>query len=440
MKKVLLVGNGAREHAIAETLQKFGARVFCYAEAKNPGLLNIAEGYETSSLKDFRHMCEYARKIKPDFALIGPDDPIGQGAADALLELEIHSVAPLKTVARLESSKAFTRDLLQKYGIAGNPKFRVFFEEADMREFLEELGDHFVVKFDGLMGGKGVKVSGEHLKNHEEALLFAKECLKQAGCVVIEEKLVGQEFSLMSFVDGTHTVEMPAVQDHKRAFDGDQGPNTGGMGSYSDVNHLLPFLKPSDIEEARAITVQTAQALFQETGCQFKGIMYGGFIATARGVSLIEYNARFGDPEVLNVLPLLKTNFVDICEAILYGDLNHMKVEFEHKATVCKYIVPEGYPERPKKGAKITVGQAPNGVKIYYGSVEQTPEDGSLILGSSRALAFVGIADTITEAEKLAEEACDKVSGPVFHRKDIGTEQLIAKRVKMMQVLRTRIP
>ncbi len=433
MKKILLIGNGAREHVIAETFQRFGAQVFCYAAGKNPGLLNIAAGYETGSLSDFKHMCEYARRVKPDFALIGPDDPIGQGAADALLELEIRSVAPLKTVARLESSKAFTRDLLQKYGISGNPKFHVFFEEDGMREFLEELGDHFVVKFDGLMGGKGVKVSGEHLKDHEEAFMFAKECLKQAGRVVIEEKFIGQEFSLMSFVDGTHTSEMPAVQDHKRAFDGDLGPNTGGMGSYSDADHLLPFLKPSDIEEARAITVQTAQALFQETGCQFKGIMYGGFIATAKGVSLIEYNARFGDPEVLNVLPLLKTNFVDICEAILYGDLNRLKIEFEHQATVCKYIAPEGYPDHPKKGAKITLGEAPSGVKMYYRSVEQTPE--GTILGSSRALAFVGIASTITEAEKLAEEAAGSVNGPVFHRKDIGTAELIAKRVTMMEKL-----
>ncbi len=436
MKKVLLVGNGAREHVVGETLKKSGAQLFCYGKAVNPGLRELAEDYQQGSLDDFANIREHALKIKPDFVFIGPDDPIGNGLADVLLEVGIHSVAPLKTVARLESSKGFTRELVDKYGIQGNPRFQVFLNENGMKAFLEELGEHFVVKADGLMGGKGVKVSGDHLANHEEALDYAKECLDAAGRVVIEEKLTGQEFSLMSFVDGTHTVEMPAVQDHKRAYEGDKGPNTGGMGSYSDVNHLLPFLKPSDIDEARSITHKVASALFEETGALFKGIMYGGFIATANGVKLIEYNARFGDPESMNVLPLLNTNFVHVCEAILQGNLHELTVDFAKKATVCKYIVPEGYPDKPVKGQKIEVGTIPEGVKMYYSSVDQTAE--GLILSSSRAVAFVGIADSIVEAEQLAEKACGSIHGPVFHRKDIGTAGLIAKRVAMMEALRPR--
>lgn len=434
MKKVLLVGNGAREHVIAETLKRSDAQVFCYGKARNPGILELAEDYHTGSLEDFVKIREYAMHVKPDFAFIGPDDPIGSGLADALLEVGIHSVAPLKTVARLESSKGFTRELVRKYGIPGNPQFRVFFDEDGMKEFLEELGEHFVVKADGLMGGKGVKVSGDHLNGHHEALAYARECLQAAGRVVIEEKLVGQEFSLMSFVDGKHSVEMPTVQDHKRAFDGDKGPNTGGMGSYSDANHSLPFLKPSDLDEARTITHRVADALIQETGAQFKGIMYGGFIATSQGVRLIEYNARFGDPESMNVLPLLNTNFVHVCEAIIKGNLNELKVEFAKKATVCKYLVPEGYPDKPVKGMKIEVGKIPAGVKMYYSSVDQTPE--GLMLSSSRAVAFVGIADSIMEAEQMAESACGSVKGPVFHRKDIGTAELVATRIAMMDALR----
>jgi phosphoribosylamine--glycine ligase len=434
MKKVLLVGNGAREHVIGETLKRSDARLFCYGKARNPGLLELAEDYHTGPLDDFVKIREYALKVKPDFAFIGPDDPIGSGLADALLEVGIHSVAPLKTVARLESSKGFTRELVNKYRIPGNPQYRVFLDEKGMKEFLEELGEHFVVKADGLMGGKGVKVSGDHLANHQEALEYAKECLKAAGRVVIEEKLVGQEFSLMSFVDGKHTAEMPAVQDHKRAFEGDKGPNTGGMGSYSDVNHSLPFLKPSDLDEARTITHRVAEALFQETGVLFKGIMYGGFIATAKGVKLIEYNARFGDPESMNVLPLLNTNFVHVCEAVISGDLPNLKVEFAKKATVCKYLVPEGYPDQPRRGQKIEIGEIPSGVKMYYSSVDQTGE--GLVLSSSRAVAFVGVADSIMEAEQLAESACGTVKGPVFYRKDIGTSDLIAKRIAMMENLR----
>jgi len=434
MTKVLLIGNGAREHVIGETLKRGGATVFTYGKARNPGLIGLSEGYETGSLNDFDHIRQYALKVKPDFAFIGPDDPIADGVTDVLLEIEIHSAAPLKTVARLESSKSFTRDLVLKYGIPGNPKFKVFYDAAGMEEFMKELGGDYVVKADGLMGGKGVKVSGEHLADLASGFKFAQECLAAAGRVVIEEKLIGQEFSLMSFCDGAYTVEMPAVQDHKRAFEGDQGPNTGGMGSYSDANHLLPFLNQKDIDEAAEITRQVAAALVKETGTQFKGIMYGGFIATAKGVKLIEYNARFGDPEVMNVLPILKTNFVDICRAVINGDLGSLKVEFENKATVCKYIVPEGYPDNPKKGQKIEIGAVPAGVKMYYASVDQTPE--GLMLSSSRAVAFVGIADTLAEAEKAAQGACGAVSGPVFYRKDVGTAELIGRRVEMMKKLR----
>lgn len=436
MKKVLLIGNGAREHVIAETLIRSGAAVFTYGKARNPGLLELSEDYRVGALNDFDAILDYARKVKPDFAFIGPDDPIADGVSDILLEVGIHSAAPLKTVARLESSKSFARDLLKKYDIDGNPKFKVFLGTEGMDEYLDELGENYVVKADGLMAGKGVKVSGDHLGSKEEGLAFAKECLLAGGRVIIEEKLVGQEFSLMSFCDGVDTVEMPAVQDHKRAYEGDKGPNTGGMGSYSDADHLLPFLRGSDIEEARAITRSVAGALFKETGFKFKGIMYGGFIATSNGVRLIEYNARFGDPEAMNVLPILKTNFVDICESVINGDLGSLQVEFENKATVCKYIVPEGYPNDPKKGKIIEIGDLPEGVKMYYASVDKTDE--GIKLSSSRAVAFVGIADTLEEAEKMAESACGSVSGPVFYRKDVGTRKLIDQRVKMMNDLRNR--
>jgi phosphoribosylamine--glycine ligase len=437
MKKILLIGSGAREHVIGETLHKSGARLFTYAKTRNPGLLDLSEDYETGELNDFEHLKEYARKIAPDFAFIGPDDPIADGVADLFLESNISSVAPLKKAAQIESSKAFARNLLQKYRIHGNPKFRVFLDENGLLDFIAELEENYVVKANGLMGGKGVKVSGEHLKNEQEGFSYAQECLKKAGKVVIEEKLIGQEFSLMAFSDGKSLALMPAVQDHKRAFEGDTGPNTGGMGSYSDANHSLPFLEKEDILKAHEMMKETIRALYEETGCPFKGILYGGFIAVKDGIRLIEFNARFGDPESLNVLPLLKTNFIEVCEAIINGDLPNLKVEFDHKATVCKYIVPEGYPENPQKGQKIEVGAISNGVRRYYASVDQTPE--GLLLGSSRALAFVGIADNLEEAEKVAQSACDSIKGPVFYRKDIGTKTLIEKRVEMMKKLRNGV-
>lgn len=436
MKRILLIGNGAREHVIAETLKRSpqGCELGVFAGAVNPGLEKLANVYyNVDTLLNFEELKKFATDFRPDFAFVGPDEQVAAGAADALLEVGVQSVAPLRDLARLESSKSFTRDLVAKYKIPGNPQFKVFKNPDGLREYMEVLGE-YVVKADGLMGGKGVQVSGEHLHNYEDGVTFAVACIEKFGRVVVEEKFVGEEFSLMSFVDGTHVVDMPAVQDHKRAYEGDTGPNTGGMGTYSDANHSLPFLRPSDLEEAHEITVQVARALYEETGKPYKGIMYGGFMATKNGAKLIEYNARFGDPEAMNVLPLLKTDFIAVCEAILNGTLDELPVEFEAKATVVKYVVPEGYPVDPKKGEKIEVSPAPDGVKIYYASVNQK-EDG-LYLSSSRAVAFVGIGASLAEAEALAQSAVGSVKGPVFYRKDIGTAALIQKRVEHMKELR----
>ncbi len=437
MKRVLLVGNGAREHVIAETLKRSpqGCELGVFGGAMNPGIAALATEYRVGSVMDFEALKTFAREFKSDFAVIGPDDPIGAGAADVLLELGIPSVAPLKSLARLESSKSFTRDLLEKYGIPGNPRYKVFREPAGLREWMEALGGEYVVKADILIGGKGVQLSGEHLKTLDEGVAYAEQCIARDGKVVVEEKFVGVEFSLMSFCDGIHVVDMPAVQDHKRAFEGDTGPNTGGMGTYGDADHSLPFLTASDLSAAHEITVRVAEALRQECGTDFKGIMYGGFIAVKDGVRLIEYNARFGDPEVMNVLPLLKTDFVALCEALIAGHLDEMPVEFERKATVVKYVCPQGYPTSPVKNEKIAVGALPTGVRTYYASVDAR-EEGLYLLGS-RAIAMVGIADTLEEAERSAQAGVEQVSGPVFYRRDVGTRALIQKRVEAMRGLRS---
>ena len=437
MKKILLVGNGAREHCIAETLKRSPQNVELgvFAAAVNPGIKALASEYRVAqSLLDFEALKSFAAEFKPDFVFVGPDDPIGAGAADALIEIGIKSVAPLKSLARLESSKSFTRDLVAKYGIPGNPKYKVFFSSDGLAEWMQELGGEYVVKADGLLGGKGVQVSGEHLKTFEEGIAFAKASIEKFGRVVVEEKFVGVEFSLLSFCDGPHVVDMPVVQDHKRAYEGDTGPNTGGMGTYSDANHSLPFLTAEDVAAAHDITVQVAQALREECGADYKGILYGGFMAVKDGVRLIEYNARFGDPEVMNILPLLKTDFVTVCESIIAGTLDQIKVEFENKATVVKYVCPEGYPNASVKNVKIEIGGIPESVKMYFGSVDGR-DDGLYLLGS-RAVAMVGIGATLVVAEALAEAACLAVTGPVFHRKDVGTAELIGKRIESMRALR----
>ncbi|MGE3278943.1 MAG: phosphoribosylamine--glycine ligase [Candidatus Altimarinota bacterium] len=435
---ILLIGNGGREHAIAKAFARSAhqPKLFVFANKVNPGIRDLAEKYRfASSLTDLEELREFVERVKPDFAFIGPDNPIADGMADFLETLGIPSVAPKKAPAQLESSKYFTRELLEKHFIPGNPRFRQFTSEAGVMEFLQELGEAYVVKADGLAYGKGVKVAGDHLRSHEDAMKFVRECLSEGhSSVVVEEKLEGVEFSLMAFADGEHLAFMPVVQDHKRAYEGDEGPNTGGMGSYSDANHTMPFLTDSDLDMACHISQEVLKAVKEETGQPFKGILYGGFMATRDGVKLIEYNARFGDPEAMNVLPLLETDFVHVCQAIVNGTLNSLDVKFSQKATVCLYVVPEGYPDESAVGAELKVGEMPEGVELFYSSVNE--QEGVVQTTSSRSIGVVGIGESIEEARKKAVEGVGNISGKIFYRKDIGSEELIGKRVEMMRGIR----
>lgn len=451
--RVLLITSSARGHALAEALYRSPQKpeIISVCVNKNPGIRPLASEMHVMNVMDFDGIIDIVKKTTPDMAVIGPDDPIGGGLADILEDMGLPTVAPKKALAQVESSKAFTRNLLDKYGIDASPKFEVFDTQKNSKRALEmekdmytyidqELGGNYVVKYDALKGGKGVKVSGEHLQSLDEGMQYAMECLNECGRVVIEEKLVGVEFSLLSFVSGSVTVDMPAVQDHKRAFVGDTGPNTGGMGTYSDANHSLPFLSRSDLRRASDINRLTAEALMKECPEHaegYKGILYGGFIAVKDGVRLIEFNARFGDPEALNILPLLKSDFVTVCKAITTGELTPDIVHFQNKATVCKYIVPKSYPDRKdEKGMEVIFPKdIPENARIFYGDVTET-DGGKLALGGSRTAGIVGIGDTLAEAEKVAQELCSKVEGPVRFRGDIGTEQVVQQRITAMQALR----
>ncbi|MBI2636362.1 phosphoribosylamine--glycine ligase [Candidatus Peregrinibacteria bacterium] len=450
--RVLLVTSSARGHALADALNRSPQKpdIISVCANNNPGIRALASEMHVQDIMDFGKIVEIAKKAAPDFAVIGPDDPIGSGLADVLEELGLPSVAPKKELARIESSKGFARNLLSKYGIDALPRFRVFesrknsfralAEEQKMYTFIDQdLRGEYVVKYDALKGGKGVKVSGEHLKNIDDGVRYAIDCMKDCGRVVIEEKLAGVEFSLLSFVSGKRVIDMPAVQDHKRAYDGDTGPNTGGMGTYTDADHSLPFLSPLDLARASEINKLTAEALMNECKEPYKGILYGGFMAVNDGVKVIEYNARFGDPEALNILPLLASDFVSICQAIIAGNLSDDIVMFEKKATVCKYIVPKSYPEKKdEKGMEVIFPEKlPENTRIFYGDVGED-EDGQLHLGGSRTAGIVGIGKTIAEAEKLAQNLCSKVRGPVRFRSDIGTDELIGKRAAVMKELRSK--
>ena len=436
VNKILVIGSGAREHAIVRALDRSHKKkeIFCLASNMNPGIAELCNELLIGNFNDPEFVVNYANEINATLTIIGPENPLQNGVADALWSANVKVVGPKKNLAKLETSKAFTRDLLREYNIPGGPQYQTFNSLDGVTQFLNVLGENYVVKYDGLAGGKGVKVSGEHLHSHDEALTYCQELTDKGGEFVIEEKFIGEEFSLMSFCDGDTLKHMPAVQDHKRAYEGDRGPNTGGMGTYSDANHGLPFLSDDDILEAYKINVQTAKAIKDKFSEGYKGILYGGFMATANGVKLIEYNARFGDPEAMNVLSLLDSDFVAICNGIADGTLENLDVKFKNKATVCKYAVPEGYPDCPVKDEQIDVSKIENPDGLFYASVDI--HNGKLIEAGSRTVAAVGIADSISNAEKIAEKEMSVIAGPLFHRSDIGTDMVIQKRINHMKAIR----
>jgi phosphoribosylamine--glycine ligase len=435
---ILIVGSGAREHAIAMALARSPQhpKLICFSSARNPGIAALCAAYGNGSLIDPTAVVSFAREQCATLAIIGPEAPLAEGVADALWAANIPVVGPTRTLARIESSKGFARELVAKYKIDGNPFFQRFESMHGVEGVLGRYANQHVIKDDGLAGGKGVKVCGDHLLTHHDSLAFCRELAAVRHPFVVEEKLEGEEFSLMSFCDGTTLRHMPAVQDHKRAYEGDKGPNTGGMGTYSDADHKLPFLTTEDIATAQKINEQVAKALAEECKEPYQGILYGGFMATKTGVKLIEYNARFGDPECLNLLTLLESDFVAICRAIVDRNLADIAVTFAAKASVCKYVVPGGYPDNPRKGDTVVLPkQLPEGVALFLSAVDV--KDDKLIATGSRTVALVAVAATIPDAEELCEGAVRQIPGPFFHRADIGTVPLVERRVEHMKAVRS---
>jgi phosphoribosylamine--glycine ligase len=441
MERILLIGNGGREHAIARAIRKsrIPHELYAFMEAKNPGIVRLCKEAFVGKTTDARLIAKFAISRKIDLAVIGPEAPLDAAVVDELEKFGIGCAGPSKSGARMETDKGFMREVLEKYKVKGSPVAGVFTDYKEACEFMDSLGNSVVVKPAGLTGGKGVKLVGEQLKDSNEAKEYVKEILGRGigslRKVVIEEKLEGEEFSLQAFASGRRVVGTPMVQDHKRAYDGDNGPNTGGMGSYSDAGYILPFLKQEDYDDGLSIMKASVDAFRKETGEDYKGFLYGGFMVTKGGVKLLEFNARLGDPEAMNTLSVIKSDFLDILQRIVEGSLKD--AVFEKKATVCKYLVPEGYPVSPRKNELIEVDERAiekSGAILYYASVNEV--DGKIYTGSSRTAGLVGISDTIENAERVAENAVKFVKGKLFYRKDIGTKELIQKRIEHMKAIR----
>ncbi len=445
MQKVLVVGNGAREQAIAEAIADSPQRpeLYVFIKARNPGMVRAADGHRLGDTTSGSDVASYAKEKGIDLAVIGPEAPLEAGVVDALEGVGVSCASPGSGAAAIETSKLFARSLMDKYKVPGRNLWEVFDDPREAARFLEEKGKPVVVKPIGLTGGKGVKIVDPNLtgqlKDLEEAKEYARRVIEEGiggqSRVLIETKLVGEEFTLQAFVDGKRVVPTPLVQDNKFAYEGDTGPFTGSMGSFSDSNHLLPFMTAMDFYKAVQVMEGTVAAL-RKDGLTYRGALYGGFILTSQGPKILEFNARWGDPEAMNVLPILQGDFLDICWAMVEGNLGRVSPEFAEKATVSKYLAPEGYPTNPVKGKKIEIGDLLDSeALVHFASVDE--RDGEIYMSSSRALACTGVADTMSKAEKIAEDAISKVRGPVFYRKDIGTQELIDRRVAHMRSIRS---
>jgi len=440
--KVLVVGGGAREHAICDTVHlSKNIELYSIMSNLNPGIKKLSKDFLQEKETNIDQILDYAKIKDIDLVLVGPEAPLEIGIVNWLNKSGINACSPTKEAARIETDKEWMRNLLKKYNIPGQLKCKTFTDIEKARKFIESLDDEVALKPIGLTGGKGVRVSGDHFNGIEEALSYIKEVIYKkiggAAKVLIEEKAVGEEFTLQAFSDGNTILPLPAVQDHKRLLAEDQGPNTGGMGSYSCDNGLLPFLSKSDYEEGAAILQKIVESLNKE-GCPYIGPIYGQFMLTVNGPKIIEINARFGDPEAMNVLPLLETDFVDLCKAMVDGNLNTKKLKLKKKSTVCKYVVPEGYGYKSMVGEKIFVNEEKiksTGSMLFYASVNKDNE--IVKTTSSRSLAVVGISNTLNNAENICEEALKHIKGDhIFIRHDIGTPSLINRRIEHMVQLR----
>ncbi|MEK4439861.1 phosphoribosylamine--glycine ligase [Niallia sp. FSL K6-0077] len=412
--KVLVIGRGGREHAICTKVSESEKVETVFVAPGNVGMTDVAERIKIAET-EVEKLVDFALTQKIDLTIVGPEVPLLLGVVDAFQAAGLKVFGPNQCAAEIEGSKSFAKDLMKKYHIPTG-EYQTFSDYEAAKAYIEEMGAPIVIKADGLAAGKGVTVA----MNMEEALESIQEMLvgekfgSASATVVIEEFLAGEEFSLMSFVNGETVIPLEIAQDHKRAFDGDKGPNTGGMGAYSPVPHIDPAIVQTAIE---TIVKPTAKAMIAEDRT-FTGILYAGLIATDKGPKVIEFNARLGDPETQVILPRMKSDLVEVILSILNGETP--SIEWYEEDMLGVVIAAKGYPEAYEKGAVIQGLDKMEDVSIFHAGTDLN-EAGAFTTNGGRVLLVAAKSRTLKEAQdKVYKELKKLESDGIFYRKDIG--------------------
>ena len=415
--KVLVIGSGGREHAICVTLAKSPKVDHIWCAPGNGGIASVAQCVDIKAT-DIEGVVAFAKANDPDLVMVAPDDPLALGMVDALEEAGIRTFGPRKNAAIIEGSKSFAKDLMQKYNIP-TAGYAVFEDSASAIEYIKANGAPIVVKADGLALGKGVTVA----MTEEEAIEAVRDAIDGgafggAGArVVIEEFLTGPEVSVLAFVDGKNLITMPSAQDHKRAYDHDEGPNTGGMGAFSPSRFYTEDVAATCME---TIFKPTVAAMAAE-GRPFKGVLYFGLMLTPKGPRVIEYNARFGDPETQAVLSRLDSDLFDIFNAVIDERLDQIEINWKSDAACCVVMASGGYPKAYEKGKVISgLDTVENSFVFHAGTALK---DGEIVTNGGRVLGVTACAPTLDEAIGLAYADVHKISFDQAHfRTDIGVK------------------
>ena len=417
--KVLVIGGGGREHAICWKLSKSPKVDELYCAPGNAGIAEVAKCVDIGVM-DFEKMADFAKKEAFDLVVVGPDDPLAGGIVDVLEEKGLRVFGPRKNAAILEGSKAFSKDLMKKYGIP-TAAYETFDTPEAALNYLETAPVPIVLKADGLALGKGVLICNtrEEAKEGVKTLMLDKQFGHAGDRIVVEQFMTGREVSVLSFVDGKTIKIMTSAQDHKRAKDGDQGLNTGGMGTFSPS----PFYTKEVDEFCKKYIYQPSVDAMKKEGRTFKGIIFFGLMLTEDGPKVLEYNARFGDPETQVVLPRMKNDIVEVFEACIDGTLDQIELEFEDNAAVCVVLASDGYPVKYEKGFKIHGLEKFKDTDGYYVFHAGTKfdADGDIVTNGGRVLGVTAKGKDLKEARANAYKATEWIDfANKYMRHDIG--------------------